>query len=155
MGVSEVEVSDYFVAGLLHDFGQVVFAYCHPKRFQRAINDAAEKKVPLIQVEKSFFGWNHAELGAHVGEKCCLPDKLIACMRDHHTRVPQESTPLHDCVYTANLLACLLDSGYFDPHAHNEKLPEAIVHRFGLELSGVWHALGDVSEEMSKIHDFL
>ena len=154
MGVSEIGVADYFVAGLLHDFGQVVFACCQSKQFQRAVYYAEEKKVSLIRMEKHVFGWDHAELGAYLGEKWHLPKDLIACMRDHHTPNVQNPTLLHDCVYVANLLASKMDSGFFGGELRDEKLPESIVRHFGLTLPELRHAIGDISEEIGKMQVF-
>ena len=152
MGVAEVDVADYFVAGLLHDFGQVVFARCQPKRFQRVVKLAKRKKLPITKMEKRMFGMDHTELGAYMGEKWCLPQELTDSMRSHHERVTKRATLLHDCIYTASLLASLMDPSYFDHTLIKPiELPKSIISHFGKTLPELLHTIGDVADEISKL----
>lgn len=151
MGVTEVEVADYFVAGMLHDFGIVVFSCCMPERFKEVLQRSAQEKTSFMAMEKEVFGLDHAELGAYMGEKWHLPAELIACMRDHHVRDVLHPTLLHDCVYTANLLAGRLASSYFGRVGQQKELPDSIARHFGTtKVTELLQVLGDVSEEIGK-----
>lgn len=155
MGVTEGEVADYFVAGLLHDFGQLVFARCRPRRFQHVLKQSEKKGIPLLEMEKRVFGMDHTELGAYLGEKWLLPKGFTACMRDHHLLKSAHPSLLHDCIYTANLLASMLSSSY--PYARgmkNEKLPKTLIQHFGLTLPELLQTIGDVSEEVGRTQTF-
>ena len=149
--VPEKEVADYFVGGLLHDFGQLVFARCYPKRFQKAIQQAVQRDTPVTVMEKHYFGLDHTELGALMGEQWQLPDHLTACMRDHHTRDIAHPTTLHDCLFTANLLANRLVSQDLDDADALEFqaiLPQSIRQSCGDTLSELSQIIGNPSDEV-------
>ncbi len=116
LGVSEVNATDYFVAGLLHDFGKVVFFQFLPQEFNTALRLANSQKIALYLAEREIIGADHAEMGAMLGEKWQLPASLVACIREHHnleiSALPADTdTMMLDCVRVANNIAKHLNFG--------------------------------------------
>ena len=72
-----------FLAGLLHDIGQIAFLNADQDGYQRIIADAAAQQIPLEEFEKSVYGIHHRELGASVLQKWYFPDIYVDVAREH------------------------------------------------------------------------
>ena len=140
----QVDPGDCYIAGLLHDFGKVVFVQFMPAEFRDAMAHAVEHGVPLNAAEELIIGTDHAVVGAMLAKRWQFPEHLVDCIRDHHTE-GAERTPLLDCLRTANQIARKLaigDSG--NPWREGE--PAAAPDRFGDDLDATIAAMGDMSK---------
>ncbi|WP_420826832.1 HDOD domain-containing protein [Chromatium okenii] len=75
-----------FLAGLLHDLGQLVLFSQEPEAAHRAfLRSLSDPNVLTPQdAERAELGFDHAELGGALAEEWGLPDSLCACLRYHH-----------------------------------------------------------------------
>src|SRR5204863_7849589 len=55
-----------FLAGLLHDVGQLILASGLPDEYARVLNAASTQNQTIWEAERSEFGTTHAELGAYL-----------------------------------------------------------------------------------------
>ena len=67
--LSQLECSDCFVAGLLHDFGKVIFSEYLTEPFTLALQKSKDFNLPLHQTELEFIGFNHAQAGQQLAIK--------------------------------------------------------------------------------------
>ena len=154
-GVCNKDTSDYFVAGLLHDFGKVVLAQFRPEQFRKALDITVDESIPLFQAEQEIFGLDHAELGGLLAESWKLPVSLTNCIRNHHQpEVELEDECMRDTIYTANQIVNSIsfgDSGnrFFPP------FPGNITSRCGWKFPELMENLGDLTEEMDKVRAFI
>ncbi|MGZ4957803.1 MAG: HDOD domain-containing protein [Methylomonas sp.] len=139
--VPAVQSSDYYVAGLLHDFGKVVFAAFVPESYKTVLKLANEEDLPLNQVEIQVLGIDHSQAGKRLAEHWGLAEGLIEAIDHHHSE--HLHTPLSDCLFAANQISKKLQFG-FAGNPCIEAFPEPIVQRFGLELDGLIADLGDL-----------
>src|SRR5271166_2343993 len=65
--------SDY-VAGLVHDIGKIVMAWCFPDHFAEIHRQALMGTRPVGDIEDEVLGINHCELGAKYLERHRLPE---------------------------------------------------------------------------------
>ncbi|MEO5377952.1 MAG: HDOD domain-containing protein [Magnetococcus sp. DMHC-6] len=155
LGISEIESTNYFVGGLLHDFGKVVLARFQNKNFKQALRLAEHKKISLLLAERKILGTTHTQVGSQLGKKWCLPKELVACLRDHHTPDKKNTRYLMvDCVFAANQLVKKLGIG----HAGNpiiENLPPRIADRFGMDLTDLAKSASDFADELKKASVFI
>ncbi|TRZ70501.1 MAG: HDOD domain-containing protein, partial [Rhodocyclaceae bacterium] len=98
-----VDPTDCYIAGLLHDFGKVVFAQCMPEEFNRALKLSASDSVPLHKAEQTIIGTDHTFVGAMLAKRWQFPDSLADCIAGHHG--PKYATPLAECLLVADLVA--------------------------------------------------
>lgn len=152
LGCSAEDGSDIYIAGLLHDFGKVVFAEFFPDRFRQALQMARQEDISLHLAELRVIGIDHAQAGRLLVEKWQLPEDLSAAIALHHD--PQPGGLLQDCVFAANQISKtphLGDAG----NARIEPLPPAIAERFCLPLQELIAALGDLSRIETEANAFI
>lgn len=73
-----------FLAGLLHDIGQLVLAIGLPEEYSQAILQSQQKKLPICQVEQEIFGASHADVGAYLLGLWGLPNVIVEAVAWHH-----------------------------------------------------------------------
>ncbi|RMG71247.1 MAG: HDOD domain-containing protein [Nitrospirae bacterium] len=78
--VEDVEPSEVFVAGLLHDIGRVVLLTVDRDKYLEII-DADD----LIVQELDYFGIHHPSIGSDFLKRAFLPERLVYAVRYHHT----------------------------------------------------------------------
>jgi putative nucleotidyltransferase with HDIG domain len=143
---------DCNLAGLLHDFGKVVFAQFMPEEFKQALSYSAENKVPLHVAERKIIGVDHSVVGAMLVEGWQFPKNLSDTIRHHHNAEFSGSS-LHNCLYVANHLSKHSSLNISD-HAVIEELPPAMAERFGGNLDEIIVKLGDLSTVVAEAQAF-
>ncbi len=73
-----------FVAGLLHDIGRLVFYLKAPESIQGLLTRSLQDRILETNIEKEFFGFDHAELGGALLQHWNLPPVLVEAVRCHH-----------------------------------------------------------------------
>jgi putative nucleotidyltransferase with HDIG domain len=140
VGLSQSACGDCFVAGLLHDFGKVVFAEFMPEGFRLALAKSREEEIPLHLAEHEFLGIDHAEAGTLLAERWGLSELLIEAIRHHHG---EPVNAFGECLFAANQISKRLRYGN-GGNPVVEAFPDAIVSRFGLSLEPLIGDLGDL-----------
>lgn len=153
IGLSPTECGDSFVAGLLHDFGKVVFAEFIPDEFKLALEKSTEQQRPLYQTELEFIGLNHSQAGKILAEKWELSDTLIDAIAHHHD-LDHSPNVLRDCVFAANQISKQMQFGD-GGNPLIEDFPESIVIRFGLTLPAMCEALGNLESVKTEAQSFI
>ncbi len=151
-GVPQTECSDYFVAGLLHDFGKVVYAEFRPELFKQALRKSAEQQISLHLCEAEFIGMDHSQAGALLAEKWAFDQLLVEAINHHHSANPAHL--LTQCLFAANQISKQLDFG----HSGNcivESLPPPVASAFGMDLWELIESLGDLSTLRSEALSFI
>lgn len=141
--LENVNPADCYMAGLLHDFGKVVFAQSMPEEFKLALQKSADERIPLYLAERAVIGSDHTEVGAMLVEKWQFPSGISTLIHDHHTHSANQSE-VASCVFVANQISKQL--GYASSgHLAVEELPEELAAKFGGNLSEIIASLGDIS----------
>jgi putative nucleotidyltransferase with HDIG domain len=78
-----------FLAGILHDIGLLLSAQSEVGTSSEVFEDAADQKTPFMEVEKSYFGFDHCELGDRLAAGWNFPAEVAAAIRWHHS--PQQA----------------------------------------------------------------
>ncbi|HEX4343576.1 MAG TPA: response regulator [Verrucomicrobiae bacterium] len=73
-----------FLAGLLHDVGQLVLAGGLPDEYAVVLQTAHANKLPVWRAEQDHFGVTHAEVGAYLLGLWGLPNPIIESVARHH-----------------------------------------------------------------------
>jgi len=143
------DVSEHFVAGLLHGFGKAVFVQFEPATYAMVLNEAREKQLPLSQVEIKRMGISYAEVGAMLAENWQLPPALIDCIRTH-VDCNEQSSDITLTVAAANTVVKAMnlgDSG--NPYVGDFR--EFVCRRLGMDLEGVIAKMDRLPDEVQNI----
>ena len=141
--------SDFFLCGLLHDFGKIVFTNFLPGEYQRTLLVAREQGISLYDAERQFLETDHAQVGALLAEKWRLPSVVVECIKNHHCRDAQQQL-LTDAVFAANQITKQTGTGYSGDDIVQE-LPDKIYALLGIaEMENVILSLGDISTTLDK-----
>jgi len=74
-----------FLAGLLHNVGQLILAFSLPEEYAEVIARAGRETLPVWQVEQDVFGATHTDVGAYLLALWGLPNPIIeAVAMQHH-----------------------------------------------------------------------
>ncbi|MEJ2565153.1 MAG: HDOD domain-containing protein [Gammaproteobacteria bacterium] len=74
-----------FVAGLLHDIGELVLFARAPERSRDLMLAAGGDENVLAHAERQEFGFSHADLGGLLATLWQLPETLVESITYHHT----------------------------------------------------------------------
>jgi putative nucleotidyltransferase with HDIG domain len=75
---------DAFMAGMLHDIGQLLMASEMPDRYKAALNLVQAEEISLQDAEVKLYGVSHAEVGAYLLGLWGLPYQVVEAVANHH-----------------------------------------------------------------------
>lgn len=107
-----------YLAGLVHDLGEVVNSMALPDEFRAAAEMAFSEKVSLYEAEKRSLGFTHCETGRILGEHWSLPGELIEAILYHHDVEQSKRYPALVAVVSLSDLLCRmrgLGYGFYEP----------------------------------------
>lgn len=140
--VEGADPMDCFIAGLLHDFGKVVFAQFMPNEFRQALEACKESGRSLHEALRQIIGVDHAVVGGMLVEKWRFAPNLVETIQNMHGPEVLD-TPMVACVFAANQISKKLQFG-FGGNPFAEPLPPVIARRLGGDLDHVIAELGDL-----------
>lgn len=85
IGISMQERDEYFIAGLLHDMGKVIFVQHAVDDYSRIADPSYRPELTKTEVETKMFGISHPELGELIAKKWELPPQLAQTIGQHHS----------------------------------------------------------------------
>ncbi len=81
---SREATDEAFLAGLLHDIGELLLLVNLPTEYQTVLNRVRDEGIPTWQAEFEQFGATHAELGAELMATWNLPMSVVEALALHH-----------------------------------------------------------------------
>lgn len=100
-----------FVAGLLHDIGQLVMLKAEPRRAAATLIQARGSDSLLFSTEQQFLGFDHATLGGMLLRKWNFPYVLVASVLEHHVPKKKHKEAEPALVHAAETIATGLGIG--------------------------------------------
>jgi HD-like signal output (HDOD) protein len=122
-------LDDVYVAGILHDLGQIIVTYLHPDAMERMALFCKQKDIPARILERFSFGLNHADIGSLMAMKWNFPDALVQGIKYHHDPLvaPVAYKDIVFCVYLANAF-CDLERSFINW----EQIEKPVLSDFGI-----------------------
>jgi putative nucleotidyltransferase with HDIG domain len=109
-GIKNVE--SYFVTGILHDIGKLLFIRTIDEEYYKAMLYAYENQVSIREAEAEMLGITHTVAGELIAEKWKLPKQIKDAIRYHYSgTVNGKVEHLAASVHVANLCARFLQLG--------------------------------------------
>lgn len=105
-------LENYFLGGILHDVGKLIFFQFAKKDFVTALEKVEEKNISLKSAESEVFKFDHTLAGHLLAQKWKLPVSFQNAILYHHSGITSESTDnLIPSIYVANIVAKMLKLG--------------------------------------------
>jgi putative nucleotidyltransferase with HDIG domain len=150
--VVDADPMDCFIAGLLHDFGKVVFAQFMPEEFRQALQLCQRDGSSLHLALQQTIGADHTVVGSMLLQKWRFAPALVETIQNMHGPAPKD-TPMIACVFAANQIAKKLQFGFGgNPHVDELTLPMA--QRLGGNLDDLIARLGDLDALLQEAQVF-
>jgi putative nucleotidyltransferase with HDIG domain len=73
-----------FLAGLLHDVGEMILYHGDPKGFEGLIREAEESGTSLLEREKEIYSFDHAFIGFTLLDCWNIDSEIGQAVRQHH-----------------------------------------------------------------------
>ena len=129
-GFTVRQSDDFFVAGLVHNIGELVLSLNHPELVRSVRQRAKTESRPMFDVEKEIFAVTHFEVSAMVAHKWQMPEDIVHALKYYRKSPPDvDRTPMMDCLLAAKILVRSLD-----PMAPEMRFPTGLSQRLGFRL---------------------
>jgi len=148
-----------FVAGLLHDIGQLAMVTFEPESF-RAIFREQGHGVRFLTLERSHFNLDHTEAGFQILTRWRLPEAICQVALHHHEREIGDNEPLAQLlavVMLADTIAHLMGFGV-DMPVGRLKRAETSARLLALDdseqmriISGLSHRIEQANEMFASV----
>ena len=107
-----------FVAGLLHDIGKLVISNKLPEEAREILKQAKAKKRPDFEIERTMFGFDHADVGGDLLDEWQMPESLRNAVRYHHRPKDAPSSEIEVAlVHIANIMTIHAEHGVIEDDA--------------------------------------
>jgi len=120
-----------FLAGILHDVGELVLATNMPELFERVQRLQSLGRVPAHELERRAIGVSHADVGAYLLGIWGMPDTIVDGALRHHTPSGLPEANDLDVAATVHVADALLDEAARP--AGRTRLDAELVARLRLE----------------------
>ncbi len=111
MGVRELD--NYFLAGILHDIGKLLFIRYMENEYVDVLNYSIDNNVTIREAESRILGITHTTAGDLIGEKWKFPYNVRNAIKYHTSGlIDGKVDELTAVVHIANITARVLELGY-------------------------------------------
>ncbi|MCA9124805.1 MAG: HDOD domain-containing protein [Planctomycetaceae bacterium] len=93
LGASAAEANEALLAGALHDIGKLILATERTDEYVNMKQLASYGDLPPWQVETTWFGTSHADIGAYMLSLWGLPNPIVEAVAFHHEPSKIEGVP--------------------------------------------------------------
>lgn len=128
----ESNVERLFVAGMLHDVGQVVLATARPELSRELLETQRDTGMLYLYLERERLGFDHAELGGALLRKWKIPASIGEPVACHHNPGSAEQFRLETAlIHLADIICQSMELGH-GAEAWVPPLDESAWDRLGL-----------------------
>lgn len=108
--INKTVIEKTFVTAILHDIGELIFAYALPDRYQTIIEVSRSFDQTLARLEMQVLGSTHAEAGAYLLGLWGLPDDIVSAIANHHTpaKASGNAAAILATMHAADYICCKL-----------------------------------------------
>lgn len=119
-------VEQLFVAGLLHDIGELIIITKNGKQANQALSRCRDSGELLYEAEQEIMGYDHAEVGYALLETWNLPEVIQEAVGYHHHPEMAKRHPVEAAiVHVADIMAIALQMGSSGEDLVPPLVPEA------------------------------
>lgn len=137
-----------FLAGLLHDVGEMVLLNGDPRGFERIVEEVQQKKTSLADKEKQTYAFDHASIGVALLEFWSIDSEISdAVLRHHEKDGSADSQSLPTILRMADYLCHEADLGFFS----DGSVPYPLLCAFGCnEPAALSELVGELKQAFEQ-----
>lgn len=151
MGLSQ---GGAFVAGLLHDIGQLMLACVFPAHMAAANAYRREHDCLMSEAEMAVAGMDHGQIGGILGERWHFPPAICDVIANHHRPEAGVCGDLVCVVHLGDVLAHALDLAN-DPLEAVPRIAEPCWRKADLAWLDSQEIFAEVEKEFAALHSTL
>lgn len=102
----DVNNKDIFVSSLLQDIGLLIMFLSDSKQYTALLDNKRIKPKPIHEMEKDYFGVEHAEISYRLLKAWNFPDSICQTIRNHHNANSFDNRPTH-ILYLADKISSI------------------------------------------------
>ena len=142
---------DIFVTALLHDIGVLVLFLCKGAEYSRLFKERQTSGIPLVELERQKFGFDHQMVGATLIAAWGLPASIAEPMRYHHEPgdTPEEYRKTAEILSIAGNLSAIYNEK--DSALRVRLLQEKLPAMFHIKTEQVRELVDDIANESIEI----
>ena len=142
-----------FVAGLLHDMGQLALAVTMPNAYRLVEEYQRTHDCHLSVAERAIMGTDHAQVGAHLANRWNFPTEIVMSIKCHHKMLDAEAgSHLADLIHVSEVLSHGLDLGMT---SQVPPLSDEALLRLGITLPQMAPFFEGIEEEYNDLAQLL
>lgn len=150
--VSRKEMESYFIAGLIHDIGKLLFDRFQPLKYKIIIDKIRNKGGFMFQEEKRLFSYDHAQLGDFLCKKWRIGEDFQKAVRNHHNI--ENNDGMTDIVKTADAFVNNL-TDFSTAVGGNNIYDDSILKKFSVNRTDLSIIFRDFEEQFQKATVFV
>lgn len=109
----EINVERFFVAGMLHDVGQLVLCTSIPEVVREMLEASRDRQSLHYVTERERLGFDHAAVGSALLRKWKIPPVIGEPVACHHAPAAAEQFPLEAAlIHVADIICQALEFGF-------------------------------------------
>lgn len=147
-----------FIAGLLHDIGQLVMFNRMPDKSSEALLLVLEgpDDLEMYQAEQRVFGFDHTQVGSELIKQWQLPALLQECVAHHHDPSAAKDFPVEVAiVHIANAAAVMAELHTMSEEDEVPHIDPAVWQTCKLSPDILEEVIKSTEEEISEIERIL
>lgn len=143
-----------FVAGLLHDVGQLMLACSFTEHTKAIAKYRSENAVSQLEAEKSVLGMDHAAIGGVLIDRWHFPQIIVEAIANHHSPELLKASSLPFVIYVASELDLSLESRE-DPSATTQTLSLACWNELNLSPVDRQEILVEIERDLEPFAELM
>ncbi len=140
-----------FVSALLQDIGVVLLFLCRPEEYLRVLDGKRESGLPVQDLERQTFGFDHQDLGAEVLKRWGLPQSIYGPIAYHHrtAEAPEDLRPRAELLGLSDMVS----SGYHGKNGSGKMngIRELLTEKHGIGQEQATALIDAVAEKTLEV----
>jgi putative nucleotidyltransferase with HDIG domain len=151
--ISSQSSETFFIAGLLHDVGKILFIRTDPGRYKKALEESSRFGVSLCFTEQVYFGCSHTQAGGVLAKKWRLEGPVARAIEYHH-KLQSKNDSLMDVLVIVNNMCKKTGTGQ-SGNGIVEEIAENSARRMKVNQRDWNRVAGQLPVEVDKAAEFL
>jgi putative nucleotidyltransferase with HDIG domain len=155
IGIDTKLLEEYFACGLMHDIGRILINNSFPEEMKKILEVNADRKYPILEIEKNILGLTHEEIGIAIGKKWQFETNFLYAVGRHHIPVCTGSSSIYSMIVSAAETSVrMLDLGNFN-EGSIEPVSDEVWGVLGINQDIVLSEISSLESEIQKARSFL